>query len=82
MDQVRYGGSLKRKGYLHLTVAAITCPCHVPIYLVISGGTALGAFLNENLLLLVLWLTVIFLLTLSKGLRLVKTERGQGDRKS
>lgn len=60
----------KRKEYLHLAVAGMTCPCHVPIYLAIFGGTALGAYLRDSPLLFVLGLTGIFLLILSKGLRL------------
>ena len=67
------------KRYLHLVIAALTCPCHVPIYLAIFGGTALGAFLQENLLLFILALTVIFFLALGKGLRLGKL-REKSDR--
>jgi len=67
----------RRKGYLHLTVAALTCPCHVPIYLAIFGGTAVGAFLRENLSLFLLGLTGIFLITVVKGLKLVKEEKAK-----
>ncbi len=79
MDRLTHARAPKRKGYFHLTMAAITCPCHVPIYLAIFGGTALGAFLSENLLLFVLGLTGIFLLTLLKGLRLI--DAGKAERK-
>jgi len=71
VDELTHAPSPKRMGYFHLTMAAITCPCHVLIYLAIFGGTALGAFLNENLLLFILGLTGIFLLTLFRGLRLI-----------
>jgi len=71
-EQVRH-----RRGYLHLAIAALTCPCHVPIYLVIFGGTALGGFLKENLYLFILGLTGIFLVTLSRGLKLIKEEKGK-----
>lgn len=64
--------SQDRRGYLHLAIAALTCPCHVPIYLMIFGGTALGGFLRENLLLFILGLTGIFLITLTRGLKLIK----------
>ena len=77
MDQLTHVQSPKRKGYLHLTIAAVTCPCHIPIYLAIFGGTALGALLKENLLLFILGLTGIFLVTLSKGLKLIKEERSR-----
>jgi mercuric ion transport protein len=67
--------SIGSKRYLYFSVAALTCPCHVPIYLAIFGGTALGAFLSENLLLFILGLTGVFLVTLSRGLRLIKKEK-------
>ena len=60
------------KRNLYFALAALTCPCHVPIYLAIFGGTALGAFLSENLLLFILGLTGVFLVTLSRGLKLIK----------
>ena len=67
------------KRCLHLAIAAVTCPCHVPIYVAILGGTAAGALLQENLLLFILALTVIFFLALRKGLRLGKL-REKSDR--
>jgi len=51
----------------------------VPIYVAILGGTAAGALLQENLLLFILALTVIFFLALRKGLRLGKL-REKSDR--
>lgn len=74
MDKLVHARSPKRKGYLHLAMAALTCPCHVPVYLVFFGGTALGGVLRENLLLFILGLTGIFLVTLWRGLKLVKEE--------
>lgn len=65
------------KEYLHLVIAALTCPCHVPIYLAILSGTALGGLLQENLLLFILSLTGIFLVTLLRGLRLLKGRGGR-----
>ncbi len=79
MDELTHAASANRKGYFHLTMAAITCPCHVLIYLAIFGGTALGAFLRENLLLFILGLTGIFLITLLKGLKLI--DAGKAERK-
>ncbi len=65
------------KGYVNLTIAALTCPCHVPIYLALLGGTALGVFLRTNILLIILGLTAIFLLTLTRGLKLVNKDKEQ-----
>lgn len=76
VDQLTHVQSPKRKGYLHLTIAALTCPCHVPIYLAIFGGTALGALLQENLLVVILSLSGIFLVTLLRGVKLFKGRGG------
>jgi len=67
----------KRKGYISLAIAALTCPCHLPIYLAIFGGTALGVFLRDNILLLIFGLAAIFLLTLTRGLKLIKEDKEQ-----
>ncbi len=53
----------------YLLTAALTCPCHVPIYLLILGGTSVGAALKDNIGLAFLGLTAIFVLTLVHGLR-------------
>ena len=67
----------RRKGYMNLAIAALTCPCHVPVYLAVLGGTAFGVFMKDNIILLILGLTAIFLLTLTRGLRLVKEDKEQ-----
>ncbi len=65
------------KGYVNLAIAALTCPCHVPIFLAILGGTALGVILRDNILLIILGLTAIFLFTLTRGLKLVNKDKDQ-----
>ena len=65
------------KGYVNLAIAALTCPCHVPIYLAVLGGTAFGVYLRDNILLLILGLTAVFLLTFSRGLKLVNKDKEQ-----
>ncbi len=65
------------KGYVNLAIAALTCPCHVPIYLAVLGGTAFGVYLRDNILLLILGLTAVFLLTFTRGLKLVNEEKEQ-----
>lgn len=58
---------LRRRFYL--VTAALTCPCHLPIYLLILGGTSVGMALQENLGLAFLGITLIFVLALVQGLR-------------
>ncbi|MCI0371252.1 MAG: mercury resistance protein [candidate division NC10 bacterium] len=63
-----------RRGLWWLT-AAITCPCHLPLVLILLGGTAVGAALTQNLPLVLLGLTVAFIFSLAlalKGSRRVK----------
>ncbi len=67
----------RRKGYINLAIAAVTCPCHVPIFLAILGGTALGVFLRDNILLIILGLTAVFHFTLTRGLKLVNKDKEQ-----
>ncbi len=67
------------KGYVNLAIAGLTCPCHLPIILAVLGGTAFGAFLRNNILLLILTLTAIFLFTLFKGLKLINQTKERSE---
>lgn len=62
-------GHRPKRQWFYLLTAALTCPCHLPIYLLILGGTSVGAALQDNLGLAFLGITVIFVLTLVQGLR-------------
>ena len=46
--------------YLMAAIAVLTCPCHLPILLVVLGGTALGAVVSEHQGLAAIALTVLF----------------------
>ena len=50
-------------GYLLALLAFLTCPCHLPIWLVLFGGSAFGALLNENLMVAAAILIVVFILS-------------------
>jgi mercuric ion transport protein len=54
----------KRGGILWGTLAAVTCPCHLPILAVVLSGTALGAQLQEHFTLTLVLFSVLFLLSL------------------
>ncbi|MEE9275137.1 MAG: mercury resistance protein [bacterium] len=64
-------------GKVLVGTAVVTCPCHLPIYLVLFGGTALGAFLSENLALSFALLTVYFAFALLLGLKCLKPRAGR-----
>jgi mercuric ion transport protein len=54
----------KRGGILWGTLAVVTCPCHLPILVVVLSGTALGALLQEHFTLTLVLFSVLFLLSL------------------
>jgi mercuric ion transport protein len=49
-------------GYLLALLAFLTCPCHLPIWIVLFAGSAFGAVLNENLMIAGVILIVVFIL--------------------
>lgn len=49
--------------YFMGTIAVLTCPCHLPILILLFSGTAAGAFLSANLGLALLVLLPLFLLS-------------------
>ena len=56
-------------GYVWGLLAALTCPCHLPLVVVLLAGTAAGAIVNEHRGLAFLALTVLFVLFLAATLR-------------
>ncbi|MFQ5893528.1 MAG: mercury resistance protein [Nitrospinota bacterium] len=60
------------KGYLLLGLAVVTCPCHLPILLVVLAGTGLAGALSQYFGLAFLALSVIFAASLFLGLRALK----------
>jgi mercuric ion transport protein len=67
----------RRKGYWLLVTAALTCPCHLPIFLALLAGTTLGAVLRQNVGLVLLGLTVYFVFALMQGLKMLDRQRGR-----
>ena len=53
-------GGRRPVGYLLALLAFLTCPCHLPIWLVLFAGSAFGAVLNENLMIAGVILIVVF----------------------
>jgi len=51
--------------------AILSCPCHLPILLLLLSGTTAGALLSENLSVAVLALLPIFVLSLVATWRLL-----------
>lgn len=58
--------------YFMGAIAVLTCPCHLPILIVLLSGTVAGAFLAENLFLAVVLLLAVFLLSATATWRLAR----------
>ncbi|MFQ5895494.1 MAG: mercury resistance protein [Nitrospinota bacterium] len=65
-------------GYFLLATGILACPCHLPLLLIFLGGTVLGAFLRENLLILVPALFIYFFVAIIWGLKLLNKGGTQG----
>ncbi len=63
------------KGYLLLTTAALTCPCHLPLYVALLAGTGLAGILSQYVGITIAMLTLIFLASLHFGLKTLKEKR-------
>jgi mercuric ion transport protein len=61
------------KGLGMLALAAVACPCHLPILLALLGGTTIGAVLTANLLPVFVVLGVIFVGALALGLLMLES---------
>ncbi|RLA20571.1 MAG: hypothetical protein DRQ61_09760 [Gammaproteobacteria bacterium] len=56
-------------------IAAITCPCHLPLLLVFSSGTALGLFLDQYLILIVAPIVVLFYIAIKRAMEPVEYDK-------
>lgn len=57
------------KGYFLLGLALVTCPCHLPLLLIVLAGTGLAGALSQHFWLVFVALSVIFVLSLMYGLK-------------
>lgn len=64
--------------YLTTAIAILACPCHLPIWLALLGGTALGAGLSEHMMIAVLTLTILFVISASAALHLFSRRQPDG----
>ena len=55
--------------YLFTALALVTCPCHLPILLVLLAGTTAGAYLSEHWAVAAIALTALFALSVTRALR-------------
>ena len=46
--------SSRWRGYAWGTLAALTCPCHLPVLALLLSGTAVGALITQHMVLVVM----------------------------
>ena len=56
-------------GYLWGLLAALTCPCHLPVLAIVLAGTTAGAFLGKYWGIAAFGLTGLFVLSLARAMR-------------
>lgn len=57
------------RAYAWGVLAAVTCPCHLPVLAAVLAGTTAGAFIGEHWGIAALALTGLFVLSLARALR-------------
>jgi len=73
------GSGKRARGYLFGFLAALSCPCHLPILAVLLAGTAAGAFLSANLTIVALAAGTVFAVSLLVAIRLLASPTPTGN---
>jgi mercuric ion transport protein len=71
-----------RRGWtslLSLGFAALTCPCHLPLVIVLFAGTTLGAWTSQHRVVLTLVMLGVFVVALLYGLGGLSRQGIEGD---
>ncbi|MDV5388609.1 MULTISPECIES: broad-spectrum mercury transporter MerE [Pseudomonas] len=68
-DQAESTKVSRSRAYTWGVLAALTCPCHLPVLALLLSGTAAGAFVSEHMGVAVLALAVLFCLFLRAALQ-------------
>lgn len=63
--------------YTWSVLAALTCPCHLPILALLLSGTAAGALLTEHLLVAFTLLSILFATFLLAAVRKLQKKPDQ-----
>ncbi len=67
------------KSLLSLGLAAVACPCHLPIVAGLLAGTTLGAWLSQHSVIVTLVMLGVFVGALLYGLRSLNDQPLAGD---
>lgn len=64
--------------YLVAGLAFVTCPCHLPLFLALFGGTALGAGVRDHIVVALVALTGLFALSVWAAMRMFTASSSEG----
>jgi hypothetical protein len=59
------------RGWLYAWATAVLCPCHMPLWGILLGGTVAGAFFEQHFWSIAVGLGVMTLLSLYKAVRIL-----------
>ena len=65
----------RRKGYVYAVATAILCPCHMPVWAILLGGSAAGAIVDQYFWSIALGLGVLSLLTFAGAAKILLMSR-------
>ena len=65
----------RRKGYVYAVATAILCPCHMPLWGIALGGTALSAVFEQYFWTIAIGLGLASLLTFALAARILLVSR-------
>lgn len=71
-DEAKPNKGSRWGAYVWGVLAVLTCPCHLPLLVVVLAGTTAGAFISEYWVIAALALTGLFVLSLRRALRAFK----------
>lgn len=81
MDNPDYVGSSRTspwRAYAWGVLAALTCPCHLPVLAAVLAGTTAGAFIGVHWGIAALALTGLFVLSVGMTLRAFRGDHEHG----
>lgn len=76
MDKLESGSAHETsrwRGYAWGVLAVLTCPCHLPLFAAVLAGTTAGAALAEHWGIAALALAALFMLAVSRMLRVFRS---------
>ena len=65
----------RRKCYVYAVATAILCPCHMPLWGIALGGSALGALFDQYFWSIAIGLGILSLLTFAGAARILLMPR-------